>query len=112
MQVRLGRRIRTDACIFDGPAHLHLIDWRLIRCLSANVLSSFCKQECAELVVFGTGCRSTARIIRKPPIQAVFFRLHPRVCAGYCGFMFTSLFQQLALGSVLNQFSHTMAQAK
>ena len=60
MQVRLGRRIRTDACIFDGPAHLHLIDWRLIRCLSANVLSSFCKQECAELVVFGTGCRSTA----------------------------------------------------
>ena len=53
-------RNRTDACIFDAPNHSHLIDWRLIQRLSANVLSSFCKQECAELVVFGTGCRSTA----------------------------------------------------
>jgi len=38
----------------------------------------------------------SAKIIRKPPLLAVFFRLHLRVCAGYCGFMFTSLFQQLA----------------
>ena len=75
MQVRLGRRIRTDACIFDGPAHLHLIDWRLIRCLSANVLSSFCKQECAELVVFGTGCRSTAKTI-KNRLSWRFFLVH------------------------------------
>jgi hypothetical protein len=45
-----------------GFDHSHLIDWRLIRRLSANVLNSFCKQECAELVEFGTGCRSTARI--------------------------------------------------
>ena len=38
----------------------------------------------------------SARIVKKPPIQAVFFRLHLRACAGCCVFMFTSPFQQLA----------------
>ena len=32
----------------------------------------------------------SARIERKPPLLAVFFRLQPRVGAGCCGFMFTS----------------------
>ena len=41
----------------------------------------------------GAGCRSTARTPKKPPIQAVFFRQHPRTYAGSCGFFLTSSLQ-------------------
>ena len=35
----------------------------------------------------------SARTPKKPPIQAVFFRQHPRTYAGSCGFFLTSSLQ-------------------
>ena len=57
--------------------HLGGLLWELLLC------NAFC----------GSNPALSARTPKKPPIQAVFFRQHPRTYAGSCGFFLTSSLQ-------------------